>query len=69
MIYNLLSYYAFGHWVVCMGGFAFFSQSGEDIYSYALCVGWAFHWQSCGGLLVGFLGFVIDVLLAGSVIF
>ena len=39
-----------------MGGFGSFSQFGEGIHSYALCVGQAFHWQSCGGLLVGFLG-------------
>ena len=56
--YNLLSYcaYAFGQWVVFVGDFGSFSQSGSGIHSYVLCVGWAFHWQSCGGLLVGFLG-------------
>ena len=56
MTYNLVSYYAFGQWVALVGGFGSFSQSGSGILSYVLCVGWAFHWQGCGDLLVGFLG-------------
>ena len=54
--YNLLSYFAFGQWVVFVVDFGYFSQSGSGIHSYVLCVGWAFHWQSYGGLFVSFLG-------------
>ena len=65
MTYNLLSYYVIGQWVVFVGGFGSFFQSGSGIHSYVLCLGWAFHWQCCGGLLWGLLWGLLVGFLEG----